>query len=91
MEPARYASWLHELGYARQVVRVQVYAHLLESREQVIEWVRGTLLTDYQKRLAPADFERFMERYRALLLPQLSEARPFLYTYPRIFLWGALP
>jgi trans-aconitate 2-methyltransferase len=91
MEPTRYASWLHKLGYAHQRVRVQIYGHVLESREQVIEWVRGTLLTDYQRRLAPGDWERFLGRYRELLLPQLSEERPYLYTYPRILFWGALP
>jgi len=90
LEPAQYASWLHHLGFARQHVRVQVYGHLLESREQVIEWVRGTLLTDYQKRLAPADWERFLKRYRELLLPQLPEDRPFFYTYPRLLLWATL-
>ncbi len=91
MEPAQYAAWLRKLGYARQRVYLEIYGHLLEGREQVIEWVRGTLLTDYQKRLQPADFERFLQRYRALLLPQLAEERPFFYTYPRLFLWGALP
>ena len=90
LEPAQYASWLHHLGFGRQHVRVQVYGHLLESRDQVIEWVRGTLLTDYQKRLTPADWERFLERYRELLLPQLSEERPFFYTYPRILMWATL-
>jgi len=90
LEPAQYASWLHHLGFGRQHVRVQVYGHLLESREQVIEWVRGTLLTDYQKRLTPADWERFLERYRELLLRQLSEEQPFFYTYPRILIWATL-
>jgi trans-aconitate 2-methyltransferase len=91
LEPAQYASWLHKLGFARQHVRLQVYTHLLEDRSQVIEWVRGTLLTDYQKRLAPAAWERFLARYRELLLPQLEDARPYLYTYPRILFWAQLP
>lgn len=91
MEPSRYAAWLHRLGYVRQQVRLHVYPHLLESREAVIEWVRGTLLTDYQKRLAPADWDRFLSRYRELLLPQLADERPFFYPYPRLLLWGALP
>jgi trans-aconitate 2-methyltransferase len=90
LEPAQYGSWLHYLGFEQQHVRVQVYGHLLESREQVIEWVRGTLLTDYQKRLTPGDWEKFLGRYRELLLPQLSDERPFFYTYPRILMWGAL-
>ena len=90
LEPARYASCLQRLGYARQHVRLQIYGHLLESRDQVVEWVLGTLLTDYQKRLAPADWERFFARYRELLLPKLADERPYFYTYPRLLLWGAL-
>jgi trans-aconitate 2-methyltransferase len=91
MEPVRYASWLHRLGYLRQHVRVAVYAHLLESRDEVVEWVRGALLTEYQKRLAPADWERFLGRYRQMLIPQLEDERPYFYTNPRILIWGALP
>jgi trans-aconitate 2-methyltransferase len=88
MDPVRYAGWLHQLGYVRQHVRVAVYAHLLESREEVVEWVRGALLTEYQKRLSPADWERFLARYRQMLIPQLEDERPYFYPYPRILIWG---
>lgn len=91
MEPVRYAGWLHRLGYVRQHVRVAVYTHLLESRDDVVEWVRGALLTEYQKRLAPADWERFLARYRQMLIPQLEDVRPYFYPYPRILIWGSLP
>jgi|1185.fasta_scaffold08088_2 trans-aconitate 2-methyltransferase len=90
-EADRYAAWLHRLGFARQHVRVQVYGHLLDDREQVIEWVRGALLTDYQRRLQPDDWERFLRRYREVLLPRLADERPFFYTYPRILFWAAMP
>ncbi|HEY5677258.1 MAG TPA: methyltransferase domain-containing protein [Myxococcales bacterium] len=90
-EPERYAAWLHKLGFERQHVRVQVYGHLLPDREQVVEWVRGALLTEYQKRLAPRRWEQFLQRYRELLLPQLEDERPYFYTYPRILIWGAMP
>jgi trans-aconitate 2-methyltransferase len=90
LDASDYAALLHKLGFARQLVRVQVYGHLLESGASVIEWVKGTLLTDYQKRLAPEAWDRFLARYRETLLPRLADERPFLYTYPRIFLWGAL-
>jgi trans-aconitate 2-methyltransferase len=89
-DPAQYASWLHHLGYVEQHVRLQVYAPLLASREEVIEWVKGALLTDYQKRLPPFVWEAFLRRYRELLLPRLPDERPFLYTYPRILFWGRL-
>jgi trans-aconitate 2-methyltransferase len=88
LAPEAYAQLLFELGVAAQRVRVEVYAHRLDGPEDVVEWVRGTLLTDYEKRLAPADFVRFLERYRARLLAVLPPSRPFLYTYRRIFLWA---
>jgi len=89
--PVRYAGWLHHLGFASQHVRLQVYTHLLGSRDEVVEWVRSTLLTDYQRRLPPPVWDRFLARYRELLLPKLPDDRPFLYTYPRILFWGQLP
>jgi trans-aconitate 2-methyltransferase len=89
--PPQYAAWLHHLGFTAQHVRLQVYTHLLPSRDDVVEWVRGTLLTDYQRRLPPDVWERFLSRYRELLLPQLPDRRPFLYTYPRVLFWGQLP
>ena len=91
LDPIRYSAWLYRLGYARQHVRVVMYTHLLESREEVVEWVRGALLTEYQKRLSPPDWDRFLTRYRQLLLPQLEDERPYFYVNPRILFWGALP
>jgi len=83
-----YAVALHRLGYAEQQVRVQVYAHLLDARDEVIEWVKGTLLTAYEQRL-PADlWPRFLARYRDALLPQLDDAHPYFYPFKRLLIWG---
>ncbi len=90
LDPIRYAAWLYRLGYARQHVRVVTYTHLLESREEVVEWVRGALLTEYQKRLSAPDWDRFLARYRQLLIPHLEDEHPYFYVNPRILLWGAL-
>ena len=90
LSPERYAEILHELGFVEQHVRLQVYAHLLPSRTDVVEWVKGTLLTDYQKRL-PADlFVQFLARYTEVLLPQLADTRPHFYPFKRIHFWGRL-
>jgi trans-aconitate 2-methyltransferase len=91
LAPEQYAAWLYKLGFVRQHVRTQVYAHLLESRQDVVEWMRGALLTDYQKRLKPEQYARFLERFTARLLPQLADERPFLFLQPRLLFWGALP
>jgi trans-aconitate 2-methyltransferase len=88
LQPEQYAVLLHNLGYSEQVVRVQVYTHLLESREEVVEWVKGTRLTDYQKRMSEEIYEKYLERYRECLMPRLEDTRPFLYTYNRILFWA---
>lgn len=86
--PEWYAAFLDRMGFGQQSVRLQVYGHHLESREQVIEWVRGTYLTDYQKRMPAELFETYVARYREALLPQLDGGRPFFYPYKRILIWG---
>lgn len=88
LAPEAYAELLHRLGFAEQHVRLQVYAHMLASRDEVVEWVRGTMLTAYQRRLPPALFDRFVARYREVLLPRLADERPFLYPFKRVLLWG---
>ena len=91
LEPERYAAVLSRLGFARQRVRLETYAHALGSRDDVVEWVRGTTLTDYERRLDPATWGRFLDRYRERLRAALPDERPFLYTFRRLFLWGRLP
>ena len=63
--PEAYATLLDQLGYVEQSVRVQVYPHRLQSRDDVFEWLRGTLLTDYEKRMPAELFARFLEAFRA--------------------------
>lgn len=86
--PEEYSALLERLGYREQHVRLQVYGHHLVAREDVIEWVKGTLLTDYEKRL-PADlYDAYLARYRELLLPRLDDSRPYFYPFKRILFWG---
>jgi trans-aconitate 2-methyltransferase len=91
LAPEAYAQRLHELGYAEQHVRLQVYGHRLDSREQVAEWVKGTLLTHYRSRLSPELYARFEARYREALVARLPDARPFFFPFKRILMWGRRP
>jgi trans-aconitate 2-methyltransferase len=68
-----------------------VYPHRLLSASDIVEWVRGTLLTDYQRRLSAELFEQFLSRYRERLLARLEDAHPFFYPFKRILIWGRLP
>jgi trans-aconitate 2-methyltransferase len=87
--PDQYAQVLDALGCPEQHVRLEVYGHHLESRDQVVEWMKGSLLTDYEKRLSPDLFGRFLLRYREVLMPRLPDARPFFFPFKRILLWAA--
>ncbi|HEX9244409.1 MAG TPA: methyltransferase domain-containing protein [Anaeromyxobacter sp.] len=88
LEPEAYAQLLFRLGFAEQRVRLEVYAHRLAAPGDVVEWVRGTLLTEYEARLDPPTWVRFLARYGERLLEVLPDERPFLYTYRRLFVWG---
>jgi trans-aconitate 2-methyltransferase len=90
-EPEWYALLLDRLGLTEQHVRLQVYLHHLTAREEVVEWVRGTLLTAHAKRLPAELFERFLDRYRERLLPQLDDGRPYRYPFKRVLLWARRP
>ena len=83
----RYAELLHELGFKRPHVRMQVYGHLLDSTDDVVEWVRGALLTDYARQLGDR-FPAFVDEYRRELLARLGAQEPYLYTYKRILIWA---
>jgi trans-aconitate 2-methyltransferase len=88
LDPESYARLLHRLGFRRQRVRLEVYAHLLAAPGEVVEWVKGTLLTDYQRRMPATLYPRFVDAYRERLLPRLGEERPFLFPFKRILLWA---
>jgi trans-aconitate 2-methyltransferase len=91
LAPEQYTILLDRLGYVSPHVRMQVYLHLLPEPGAVVEWVKGTLLTDYKRRLQADVFEGFVARYRELLLAELDDTRPFPFTFKRILLRGGRP
>ncbi|HEY2427562.1 MAG TPA: methyltransferase domain-containing protein [Acidimicrobiales bacterium] len=91
LRPEQYAELLERLGYDEQHVRLQVYGHRLGSTADVVEWVKGTSLTRFRARMEPADYERFVTRYRERLVAELGDHRPYFYAFKRILFWGRLP
>jgi trans-aconitate 2-methyltransferase len=86
-----YALLLKRLGLVEEESRLQVYVHELGEPSDVVEWCRGTLLTDYEKRM-PADlFQRYLDEYRRRIVAALPDERPYLYTYQRILFCGSRP
>jgi trans-aconitate 2-methyltransferase len=91
LAPEQYADLLHRQGFTEQVVRLQVYGHVLESTEAVVEWIKGSLLTPYREVLDRATYEVFVERYRARLVEELGDQRPYFYPFKRILCWARRP
>jgi trans-aconitate 2-methyltransferase len=88
LKPEDYAELLNTLSYRKQHVRLQVYSHPLPSREDVIEWVKGALLTAYERRLSRDLYREFLVRYRSRLLDRLEDKRPYFFLFKRILFWG---
>lgn len=87
--PEWYARTLHRIGFDELQIGLMIYPHVLPGPEAVVEWMKGTLLTEYARHLPPDLFERFLERYRSLLLERLAPARPFFFPFKRILCWAA--
>jgi trans-aconitate 2-methyltransferase len=88
LSPDDYARLLFRLGFEAPRACLMVYPHVLADRDAVVEWVKGTLLAEYEKRLSPDLFRDFVEEYRARLLPRFDDTRPFFYPFKRILCWG---
>jgi trans-aconitate 2-methyltransferase len=88
--PEWYARRLHELGFVEQHVRMQVYGHLMPSTAAVVEWVKGTSLTRFFKRLPSELHEPFVDAYRTALLDRLGDHEPYFYPFKRILMWARL-
>ena len=89
LAPEEYAELLHALGFTAQHVRLQVYGHTLPSSADVVEWVKGTSLTRFQKRMAPDVFDSFVDEYRRRLLAAIGDTAPYFYAFKRILLWAS--
>ncbi len=91
LEPEEYSQLLFDLGFESQHVRLQVYPHVLPSSRAVVQWVRGTTLTRFQKRLSAEVFEQFVADYECALIAAVGERTPFFFPFRRILMWGRLP
>ena len=89
LTPERYAELLHDLGVARQHVRLQVYGHVLDRSADVVEWVKGTSLTRFFSKLPAELHQPFLDAYTERLLAVIGGGEPFFYPFKRILMWAS--
>lgn len=90
LTPEEYATLIFKLGFTEQKVLLKVYAHELENREAVVEWVKGTLLTRFKSRLSENDYQEFLRQYQSRLFKKIPDDKPFFYPFKRILIWAQL-
>ncbi len=88
LTPDEYSRLLFRLGFESPRTCLVVYPHVLADRDAVVEWVKGTLLAEYEKHMPATLFARFVEDYRERLLPRFEDTRPFFYPFKRVLCWG---
>lgn len=87
----RYGEILAGLGLQQLHVSTRAYVHRLPDSAAVVEWVRGTLLTDYERRMPKERWPEFLDAYRSALLARLGERAPYDLVFKRTFLVGRRP
>jgi len=86
--PDWYATRLYELGASEQVVRMNVYGHLLPSARSLVEWFKGSALTPYRERLPEEMYGALVEAYARRLVEQFGDDRPYFLPFNRILMWA---
>jgi trans-aconitate 2-methyltransferase len=84
----RYSEILYHNGCTEQVCFEKIYGHTLQSTLDVVEWVKGTLLTAYTSKLQGQQQLDFIEEYTRRLLITLGEQRPYFYPFRRALFWA---
>ncbi len=85
-----YAQLLYDLGFKQQHVRLQVYPPVMESSEAIVEWVKGSLLTYYQRYLPSDLFATFLSTYSERLHHHYGDQRPLFFPFKRLLLWAGI-
>ncbi len=90
LTPEEYSEILYELGFKQQLIIEKIYPLTLNRVEDLIEWVKGSLLTYYQSHLTPQLFEQFLEAYTTQLKDRVGEKSPCFVPFKRLFIWGSV-
>jgi trans-aconitate methyltransferase len=69
-------------------VRLQVYPQVTPSSRPVVDWVRGTSVTRFCKRLPVDSHQPFVDIYTKELLATIGEHEPYVYAFKRILMAG---
>lgn len=88
LELERYSAMLYDHGFREQVCFEKIYGHELPRTTDVVEWVKGSMLSAYLTRLDATAQDSFVEAYRARLVNEIGDRAPYFYPFRRLLFWG---
>jgi trans-aconitate 2-methyltransferase len=91
LKPEQYAELLFDLGYEEQSVRLQVYGPVLPDTAAVVDWMRGTSLTRFERLLDEPTYAALVDRYRERLVEVVGDRSPYYFAFKRILMVARLP
>lgn len=86
LPPEGYASLLHKLGFRSIKVRLYVYIHEMESGNDVVEWLKGSMLNHYKKVQPEEVYSLFEREFHNRIDRSIGQERPYLFTFKRILI-----
>lgn len=87
MPMEEYAQLLNDCGVTEMNVFTKLYAHPMPSAALVVEWVKGTYLTHFEKQMEPARYQEFLRDYAGEFTDRTGDGA-YLYTFKRLFLYA---
>ncbi len=82
-----YAQLLVDCGVTEMNIFTKLYAHPMSSSSQVVEWVKGSYLTQFEKQMEPARYSEFLRDYAGEFVDRVGDGA-YLYTFKRLFLYA---
>lgn len=86
--PDWYATRLHQLGASEQRVELRVYGHELASPLEAVEWLKGSALTPYRRRLTGELYEQMVAEYQQEVVNHCGADGPYYLPFNRILMWA---
>lgn len=83
-----YAKSLYANGFKQQLVKMEVYGHVMKSSEDIVEWSKGSILTYYKRFLSEQDYNLFVDKFRKKIQDHFGATGEVFFPFKRILLWA---
>jgi len=91
LTPEEYCGVLFDNGFRDQKVFLRVYEHVMPNGGEIAEWLKGSTMVEYEKRMSSSTFVNFYAEYKKRMMekfPIKKGKNGVLFTFSRVFIWA---